>query len=194
MSPLDRLPAGLKLAALAFAGTVSFFIADWRLLALALLACLGLAALTGRPWPTVLAPWRLGTPVLVLVALAQGLGGDWLGGFATAVRLATLLLLAGLVTLTTRQSDMVDAIAAALRPLRHFGLKPDALALALSLALRLLPLIAEEAALVRDAQRARGLDRHPVALFVPLIVRVLKMGDDLAEAIDARSGSGADGS
>lgn len=190
MSPLDRLPAGLKLAVLTLAGTVSFFINDWRVLALALLGCLGLATLARRPWPTVLAPWRLGAPVIILVGLAQGFEGDPLGGLATAMRLAMLLLLAGLVTLTTRQSDMVDAIAAALRPLRPLGLQPDPLALALSLALRLLPLIAEEAALVRDAQRARGLDRHPLALFVPLIVRVLKMGDDLAEAIDARSGAG----
>ena len=40
---------------------------------------------------------------------------------------------------------------------------------------------------VREAQRARGLERSLVALTVPIVVRMLKMSDDIAAAIDARS-------
>ena len=43
------------------------------------------------------------------------------------------------------------------------------------------------ARVVREAQRARGLDRHPLALAVPLVLRTLKMADEVAEAIEARS-------
>ena len=53
--------------------------------------------------------------------------------------------------------------------------------------LRFIPVIAQVAHEIRDAQRARGLDRSIVAMVVPLIIRTLKMADDVADAIDARS-------
>jgi biotin transport system permease protein len=187
-SILHRLPAGPKLAALAVAGTIAFLVEDWRWLAAALLAVLALHALARIPARKTLGPLRAAALVLGLVFLAQGLSGAWIAGLAATLRLAALILLASFVTLTTRQSDMTDALARGLRPLKALGLDTAALALGLSLALRFIPLIAAEATLVREAQRARGLERNPLALFVPLIVRVLKMADDLGEAIDARGG------
>ena len=187
-SPLHRMPAGLKLALLALCGTGAFLLSDWRPLGAGLLGVLALHALARIPWKVAVAPLRAAAPMLLLVLLAQGFSGAWMAGAVALLRLAALILLASLVSLTTRTADMTAAIAKAVSPLRIVGLHPKALALALSLTLRLIPLIAAEAALVREAQRARGLERRPLALFVPLIVRVLKMADDLGEAIDARSG------
>ncbi len=186
-SVLHRLPAGWKLWGLAVAGTLAFLTPNWRVLAVGLAGSLALAGLAGMPPRDVIGSWRAAAPVLLLVFVAQGFGGAWPEAFAAVLRVATLILLATVVSATTRQSAMTEAIAAGLRPLRRLGLDPDALALGLSLALRFIPLIAAEAALVRDAQRARGLERSPLALFVPLIVRILKMADDLADAIEARS-------
>ncbi len=53
--------------------------------------------------------------------------------------------------------------------------------------LRFIPVIATVASEIRDAQRARGLDRSILAMIVPLIIRTLKMADDVADAIEARS-------
>jgi biotin transport system permease protein len=44
---------------------------------------------------------------------------------------------------------------------------------------------------IREAQRARGLDRSLVALVVPLLIRGLRSADALTEAIEARGGIGA---
>ncbi|CFN71313.1 cobalt transport protein [Bordetella pertussis] len=39
---------------------------------------------------------------------------------------------------------------------------------------------------IREAQAARGLGAHPLALLVPLVVRTLKRAEEVAQAIDAR--------
>jgi biotin transport system permease protein len=43
-----------------------------------------------------------------------------------------------------------------------------------------------EAQEILEAQRARGLDRNAIAVLVPLLIKTLKMADDLSDAIDAR--------
>jgi biotin transport system permease protein len=40
---------------------------------------------------------------------------------------------------------------------------------------------------VREAQRVRGLERSILAVAMPVIVRTLKMGNEIGEALDARS-------
>ena len=59
--------------------------------------------------------------------------------------------------------------------------------LAISLAIRFIPAVAAIVEEVREAQRARGQDRSMIALAVPVIIRLLKMADEIAEAIDASS-------
>ncbi|MFQ6691147.1 energy-coupling factor transporter transmembrane protein EcfT, partial [Bordetella pertussis] len=61
-----------------------------------------------------------------------------------------------------------------------------ALALALALALRFIPEIWRNYQEIREAQAARGLGAHPLALLVPLVVRTLKRAEEVAQAIDAR--------
>ena len=56
----------------------------------------------------------------------------------------------------------------------------------LTLALRFVPLIVEEAREIREAQAARGLGSHPIAVIVPLVVRTLVRAQVVADAIDAR--------
>ncbi|CPJ42798.1 cobalt transport protein [Bordetella pertussis] len=76
-----------------------------------------------------------------------------------------------------------------LRPAERLGLlnaAQVALALALALALRFIPEIWRNYQEIREAQAARGLGAHPLALLVPLVVRTLKRAEEVAQAIDAR--------
>jgi biotin transport system permease protein len=56
----------------------------------------------------------------------------------------------------------------------------------LSLALRFIPLLFDKFEEIREAQRARGLERSVVALLMPLLIKTLRMANDLTEAIEAR--------
>ena len=185
-SPIHRLAAGPKMAALAIAGTGLFFVTGLVGTAIALGVAGALYFVARLSLRDI---WQVARPllvVMVILVLAHAWLNGWAAAFAMGMRLAALVLLAGLVTLTTTSSAIMAAIETGLRPLGRLGVDVEKISLALSLALRFLPLIASVGAEVREAQRARGLDGSLVALAVPLLVRTLKMGEDIADAIDAR--------
>ncbi|MBM7115514.1 CbiQ family ECF transporter T component [Archangium primigenium] len=185
-SPLHRAPAGAKMLGLLAASLGLLVFPSPPVLALALGATLGLFALARLPASAPLSTLQLLAWVLVPLFLLQGLLADWELAGRTVARLAVLVLLATLVSLTTRVTEQLDALGRALRPLARFGVSPTRLGLMLSLTLRFIPLMATWVGEVREAQRVRGLERDPLALLVPLLVKTLRTADALAEAIDAR--------
>ncbi|KQT88304.1 energy-coupling factor transporter transmembrane protein EcfT [Aurantimonas sp. Leaf443] len=186
-SVLHRMHAGWKLAALPVLGTLLFLVPSLALQLLALGVVLCLFPVGGQTPRSLAGALRSFAPILLLVALAQVWFGGWHAAALFTARLAALLLAATLVTATTRTADIVEAIEAGLGPLRRFGVDPGRVGLAIALAIRFVPLLGAIAAEIREAQAARGLDRSLLALGVPLIVRALKMSDEIADAIDARS-------
>jgi biotin transport system permease protein len=187
MSILHRTPVGLKLLTLLIAGSTLFLVSDWRSLTLFCATVVLLYAVAGIGWRVL---WsRLRPLALVLVALfaAQLLLGDAGQAVAMVLRFVGLVLFATLVTLTSRTSDMVAALERVLRPLARFGIDPTEISLVVSLALRFIPVLGERVTQIREAQRARGLERNILALAVPLLLHCLRMADAVADAIDARS-------
>ena len=128
-------------------------------------------------------------PVLVTAAVVTAYQA-WQRGWPLAVEvgadLVSLVLAATVVTATTRADLLLDAMGRALRPLARFGVDPDAVALATSLMLRTIPALAGLAAESRDAARARGLERSPRAMLVPLAVRTVGRARATGEALAAR--------
>ena len=185
-SPVHAVPAGAKMLGLLAAGTGLLLFSSLPVLSCALGATLGLYALA-RLRPREVAPvLRLSAFVLVPLFALHALVSGWEPALEAVLRLAVLLLLATLVSLTTRASDMLDALERALRPLARFGLNPARLGLLLSLTLRFIPLLATWLREIQEAQRVRGLERDPLAVLVPLLVKTLRTADELADAIDAR--------
>lgn len=185
-SVLHRTPAGVKIAGMLVVGAGSFLVdRPWQaatLLALVLVgylaAGLSLTTAAGQLRPLL---W-IGLVAAVFHVLATG----WQRAFTVLAVIAALVLLAALVTLTTRTTALVDAVVAACRPLRRFGVRPARIGLLLALGVRSVPVVVGLAEQVRDAQRARGLGASPRAFAVPLLVRSLRHADALAEALAAR--------
>lgn len=128
--------------------------------------------------------WRLRGLILVLL-LIVGVFVSPLAAATTTARVVAILLLASLLTATTRMSDLVAVLHRMLGPLRRFGVDPDAVALAISLSLTMIPVISGFAAQIGDAQRARGL-RPGIRGTVPLLVRTLRHADIVGDALVAR--------
>lgn len=183
---LHRMPAGAKLAVLAASALVLSLLRPGIIGTLAVLVLVSslhaLGGLTlralGEAW------WRLRWLIAVLG------GALWLfTSAADAVqntgRVVALLLLAELVTRTTRMGDLLEVFRALVRPLRRFGVDPEAVALTLSLTIAMIPVIAGFATQVRDAQRARGVRLGPRAV-LPLLVLTMKHADDVGDAMAAR--------
>ncbi|PAY24479.1 cobalt ABC transporter [Dietzia natronolimnaea] len=186
-SLLHRLPAGLKIllvCALILAVSLSVGQA-WHVL-----PALGFASALyaiGRIRPR--AAWdqvRPVLPMLIAILVLQWIVAD----LDTAVRVSGALLvavaIAGLVALTTKVSDMLDAVTRAARPLRHIGVSPDRVALVLVLTIRAIPLLARQLRQVTEARKARGLGMSIRALVVPTVLGALTTADQLGDALAAR--------
>jgi len=185
-SAIHRLPPGVKILSLAITGTLLFVFPQLPVV-LATLATIVMLYLLARIGPRMMLLQL--KPLLWILVLLFGVQW-WIAGWLSAVlvvsRLMSLMLLAALVTLTTRTSDMIEALEKGLFWLRFLRISPAKVSLALSLALRFIPVLAAITADVREAQRARGLDRSIIAVAIPVIVRTLKMADDIAAALEAR--------
>jgi biotin transport system permease protein len=177
----------MKTIALLVACTAIFLIDRVAVAGLVLAGVLLLYRVAGLEMRLAFAQLRPALWVLALLLAVQVLLDHWTTGVLVAIRLAALLLLASLLTLTTRSSDLIDAIGRGLSPLAAIGVNPGKVGLAISLALRFIPVLAVITVEVREAQRTRGLEGSVLAVAVPVVVRTLKMADDIAAAIEARS-------
>lgn len=186
-SLLHRLPAGVKIllvCVLVLAISVSIR-QPWHVL-----PALGVAAVLyaiGRIPPR--AAWgqiRPVTPMLLAILALQWLVAD----LDTALRVCGALLaaiaVAALVALTTRMSDMLDAVTRAAQPLRNVGASPERVSLVLVLTVRAIPLLARQLRQVTEARKARGLGMSIRALVVPTVLGALNTADQLGDALAAR--------
>lgn len=186
-SPLHRLGAGWKLLLVLLAGGLIFTLHDWRVLLALLLGTLALYFVARFDLQTTWAQVKPSLGLLLFFLLFQGFLTGWDIAFLTVLRFGVMILLASLVTLTTRVSELLATLERALKPLACVGINPARVSLAISLALRFIPVVAQTMQNVQEAQRARGIEKNALALAVPTIIRTLKMADDVADAIDARS-------
>lgn len=186
-TPVHRCPAGAKVSLVFVAGTMMFLFARLELVSLALLGIVALYLIARIPFRLALRQLRPIVLIVVLVFAVQWVLAGVTTGALVSLRLLSLVLLASLVTLTTRTSEMMAAMERALRPLRCVGVSGEKVSLAMSLTLRFIPVLSQVVNEVREAQRARGLDRSMVALALPVVVRTLSTADQVSEAIEARS-------
>ena len=125
--------------------------------------------------------------------------GTLLWVVVTLLRVADFVFLASLLTLTTSTTQLTHGTEALLRPFRRLGLPAHELALVMMVALRFVPLLAEELDRLAKAQASRCGDigetnrwrpdrtlRARLPLIVPLFLSALRRGEDLIVAMEAR--------
>lgn len=187
-SPLHRAPAGAKLAGLA---VLALAVSLWPHTVWSALGCLAgvfVLFLVGGQAPATFARqlWSARWIALLLV-VTQVLFVSWQAAITVTSRVIAVVLLAALVTITTRMDDLLDALERVMRPLGRLGVDPARIAFVLSLTIAAIPVIAALAAQVSEAHRARGLRVGPRAV-VTLLVLALRHADDVGDAISARGG------
>ncbi len=155
--------------------------------------------------------WLLALTVLLNAVLTPGRGEAFGGAFTEegvrqglflALRLTGLVLTASLLTLTTSPLDLADGMERLLRPAKRVGVPAHELAMTMTIALRFVPTLAEEAERLRRAQLSRGADieggllrriRGLTSLLVPLFLSAFRRADRLAVAMEARCYRGEEG-
>ena len=184
-SVVHRAPALAKLGLLAVLVTVVALLPSLAALGIAAVVVVALFVLACIPARLA---WRQITPILWLLAFAvpvQWIFAGWEAAATMGVRLVLAVALAAIYTLTTPVSATLDAMQVLLRPFRRW-VDADRIGLALALAIRCVPLLAELVREVLEARKARGAEGSPTAFAVPVIVRALRTADHLGEALMAR--------
>lgn len=107
-----------------------------------------------------------------------------------------LVIAASVLTMTTSPSELTMGIERLLRPFRFMGVSSHDLAMMLSLALRFVPILLEEATTIKEAQLARGAVfnsgglrrsiRTISCLVMPLSTSVFRRCEELINAMEAR--------
>lgn len=120
-----------------------------------------------------------------------------------AFRLILLVMTASLLTLTTSPIRLTDGFERLLRPFARVGVPAHELALMMTIALRFIPTLTEEADRIMRAQAARGADfqsgnvvarvKGLIPVLVPLFVAAFRRADELATAMEARGYRGGQG-
>ena len=119
------------------------------------------------------------------------------------LRLVLLLVGTSLMTLTTTPIALTDGLEQLLMPLSKIHFPAHELAMMMTIALRFIPTLIEEADKIMKAQMARGADfesgnlikraRNMIPILVPLFVSAFRRADELAMAMESRCYHGGEG-
>ncbi|MBQ4610918.1 MAG: energy-coupling factor transporter transmembrane protein EcfT [Clostridia bacterium] len=119
------------------------------------------------------------------------------------IRLVLLVSGTSLMTLTTTPISLTDGLERLMMPLSRFKFPAHELAMMMTIALRFIPTLLEEADKITKAQTARGADfesggiieraKSMVPVLVPLFVSAFRRADELAMAMESRCYHGGEG-
>ena len=204
-----RVKVTLLLVATAalFAARAPWTLAMWAMLCLLVLRASGIG---GKAVAHALKPVALLFAFIVCanlvscdgsadVAIAGSVGISTVGAARAATAVARIIMLVCLalsVAESTTPTKLAHACTSLMRPLGHIGVPIEDVGLVLSMALRFIPVVSEEAGRIRLAQRARGVNfdegsvlrrvRAWAAVLTPLVVGLFRRADRVAESMDAR--------
>jgi biotin transport system permease protein len=178
-SLIHRIPVGWKLIALAVSlGLISYVQKDLissLVIALSVVVLFGISGL--KPIELVKQGWQM-KALLLIVFIPQLIFAGLERGSYNTVAVFAGLLLAALVSLTTKTGDIVDLIKRIT--------KSQNFALLIALSINSIALVIGFSKNITEAGLARGVKPNPIRQIVTLFVVSLRYADDYAEALAAR--------
>lgn len=186
-TPVHRLRASWKLL------FIIVFVITTSLLATTplrgLLACgIAVAFYFLAAIPPRVALSQLWPPLLIVVPLAafQWWAKDLDYALTMFLSIFSAILIAFLLTLTSTVDEIMDSVETSLAPLGRFGFPVENVTLAMSLTIRLIPLMFATVGEVLDARKARGAGFSISAFGTPVLIRSIRRARAIGEALQAR--------
>ena len=133
--------------------------------------------------------WGLPAGLWVLLGFLLAynvLVGTPVTGAVVGLNLLVAVYASRLLTLTTPGAVLIDALVSALEPLRRLGVDPERVGLAVAVMVASIPVLLDSFGQVRQAARARGRERHLVALVTPVVIRTVGHAQATGAALAAR--------
>lgn len=125
-----------------------------------------------------------------------------INGIFIFMRFVLIIFMSTILTLSTEALDLTDAIEWFLKPLKIFNFPVHEMTLMLALSFRFVPTMVDEAEVIMNAQRARGVSfnegplmqrlKNLVPLLIPLFISTYDRAPQLATAMEARGYRGGE--
>lgn len=119
------------------------------------------------------------------------------------IRVTLLVIGSSILTYTTSPIRLTSAIESLMKPFSKIGVPSHEIAMMMTIALRFIPTLIDEADKITKAQSARGADftqgniisraKAMIPLLIPLFISAFRRADDLAVAMESRCYHGGDG-
>ena len=204
-SPIHQLWAGTKVLWLPAVGTTIAFQVSWIAIGLGWAAALVIFGLARLPIGVLPRPPKLLLIAVAVSILLASLGGGepsfyLLSGPAAAsiarfMCFAWMMVFYGLmIGWTTKLDEIGSSIARLFRSFGRVGLPVVEMAATVTIAIRAVPLVADELRLVVAARRVRGVQpqeeftQQAVAIAVSLVISTFRRSADLGRTLAARGG------
>ncbi len=136
-----------------------------------------------------------GTPLVVAGTLVISKEGVQLA-ILMSIRIIYLVMGASVMTLSTTPGNLAAGLEKGLSFLKVFGVPVHDFAMMMTIALRFIPILMEEADKIKKAQMSRGADfeaknlikraKSYVPILVPLFVSAFRRANDLSVAMESR--------
>ncbi len=183
---VERAPVVVKYVVFLGLTLPAFIVGRWWLTAVCLGVVVGLVRLARTGWRRGLALTRGLGVLLVLLAAFQAVTVSWVSGLVLAGNLLLAIWASRLIVQTTPSSVLIDALAAFVRPARLVGVDPERFALSVAIMLRSIPYLAGEFATIRQAARARGVERRLFGQLTQVVVKAVGYATATGDAMDTR--------
>lgn len=135
--------------------------------------------------------------VLFMIGSLKIYSGALLQSAYIFIRLILIITMTTILTSSTKPLDLTLAIENLLNPLKRFGFPAHELAMMISIALRFIPDLLDEAKRIMKAQASRGVDfnegklsekiKAVISLIIPLFISSFQRAEDLANAMESRN-------
>lgn len=219
-SVIHRLDPRTKIALMIAYVVAVFIVEEMALFALVVAFIIVVTLIAKIPFGYLvksLKPMRFILPLMFLINLFLAKQGDllvdwWIfkiynsgihNAFYIVFRLSTLVIGTSLLTLTTTPISLTDGLEKLLSPLRVIRFPSHELAMMMTIALRFIPTLIEEADKIQKAQLARGANFESgniikramamLPILIPLIVNSFRHATELAMAMESRCYHGGEG-
>lgn len=221
-SPIHRLDPRVKIVLSILYIVIVFLCSNMISMALLLISAIALVLLSRIPMRIVLKSIK---PIVFIIAFTGLINIFWTtgegaplvdSGFitiykegvvnATFLIIRIVMLIIGssiLLTYTTTPISLTDGIERLLSPLKKIGLPVHDFAMIMTIALRFIPTLMDEADKIMSAQKARGADftngnliqkaKALIPILIPLFSSSIRHALDLATAMECRCYKGGEG-
>ncbi len=204
-SPIHRMWAGTKVLWLPAVGTTIAFQVSWIAIGVGWATALIIFLMAKLPIGVIPKPPKVLLIAVLVSVLLASLGGEGtsyygfslsaMSSIARFMAFAWMMVFFGLMMgWTTKLDEIASSISRLFRPLRRIGLPVTEMAATLTIAVRAVPLVADELRLVIAARRVRGVQprqeitEQAADIAVSLVVSTFRRSADLGRTLEARGG------